>query len=102
MSIIPKEYRSIPDLTEKQMAELTQDRWPKTVGDAWDRLLCELEHQGVCFKIEGDFCPERNGTNYGQLIHQTVERLQDTGRWTIDQVMAVRDLCRVVALTAKG
>jgi hypothetical protein len=86
----------------------TADKYPTSVGAAWERLLETLEHESVCYRAggrsDGELLPVNadTGMNYGEAVHAAVETLMETGRWTREQILAVRQLCMWVARAARA
>jgi hypothetical protein len=85
--------------------EMTSERHPKTTGAAWDHLLDTLEHEAVCYRYgndpDGDLRPIKGDMNYGEAVYNAVETLQESGRLTREQIMAVSQLCAWVARAAR-
>jgi hypothetical protein len=87
----------------------SHERHPTTVGAAWDHLLSVLEEQSVCYQKQagsdpgGRILPVRSdGVECGLAVYNAVELMQESGRWTREQILAVASLCKWVAMAARA
>ncbi len=84
---------------------MTSERHPKTVGAAWDALIDVLDKEMICYRAGGqadeELRPVKGSMNYGQAVYDAVENMQESGRWTREQVLAVKQFAMWVAKAAR-
>lgn len=82
---------------------MTSDRHPRTLDAAWDQLYAVLKDEGVRYHAgmqpDGELRPMAHNMNYGVEVDEAVTTLQQSGRLTIQQVLAI---ARLVAWVARA
>lgn len=74
----------------------------RSVVWAWDEVWHTLQHEAVCYDLQGDYRPKdhRLDINYGENIARLIGKLQKT-RLTIEQIELISQLCYQVAHAAR-
>lgn len=82
------------------------DTAPTTLKTAWANLLDGIIESGVCWREggqpDGEWRPRCGPMNYGEAVIDAFSRLESKGKgMTIDQIVAVEQLCKWIARAAR-